>query len=411
MEFKNLTPFSVINYKMLDNEDEEYHVVAMKIVYQLQPVGLGHYQPVLAAPYGELTVQDTFSGEMNQSSVLQESDLAPLKFKCDVIVNGVAYAPDGKACEKMPVRLQVTTCDGQTLIDKTLHVWGAREFQRSSQGEWQLTPPQKFTTLPVDYRHAFGGECKVYEKDDIAASVPEEARLTDTQRKQHPEKENSPIAHATWEYNPLGTGFITPWYAKAKDLSHYPAPRIEHPDAPITAEHITQWLNQPPSILEKACQPAGLGIIGRAWLSRRTLAGTYDEQWLKERHPYLPEDFSFRYWNNAPDDQQIDFPDPDIRISLFNLTRDGELHVQLPGHRPLVLLRMLSGEMLPERMYADTVIIDSEALTLSMTYRYHIEAVSPLRVMEARFEIDPDAPLIRFASPDDTDNREIHIYG
>ncbi|WP_092521337.1 DUF2169 domain-containing protein [Xenorhabdus japonica] len=44
-----------------------------------------------------------------------------------------------------------------------------------------------------------------------------------------------------------------------------------------------------------------------------------------------PDDFSFRYWNNAPDDQQIDFPDPDIRISLFNLTRDGELHVQLPG--------------------------------------------------------------------------------
>nr|WP_245737433.1 DUF2169 domain-containing protein [Xenorhabdus japonica] len=151
-----------------------------------------------------------------------------------------------------------------------------------------MTPPQKFTTLPVDYRYAFGGECKVYEKDGSAASVPEETRLTDTQREQHPEKDNAPIAHATWEYNPLGTGFITPWYAKAKDLSYYPAPRIEHPDAPITAEHFTQWLNQPPSITEKAGQPAGLGIIGRAWLPRRTLAGTYDEQWLKERHPYLP---------------------------------------------------------------------------------------------------------------------------
>ncbi|MDC9589465.1 DUF2169 domain-containing protein [Xenorhabdus sp. XENO-10] len=100
MEFRNLTPFSVINYKMLDTEDEEYQVVAMKIVYQLQPVGSGHYQPVLAAPYGELTVQDSFSGEMNQSSVLQESDLAPLKFKCDVIVNGVAYAPGGKPVKK-----------------------------------------------------------------------------------------------------------------------------------------------------------------------------------------------------------------------------------------------------------------------------------------------------------------------
>ncbi|CDM88680.1 protein of unknown function [Xenorhabdus bovienii] len=72
---------------------------------------------------------------------------------------------------------------------------------------------------------------------------------------------------------------------------------------------------------------------------------------------------------------------------------------------------MLSGEMLPERMYADTLIIDSEALTLAMTYRYHIEATSPLRVMEARFEMDPAAPLIRIASPDDKDEKEIHIYG
>ncbi|MGJ0624660.1 hypothetical protein ACR72M_10340 [Xenorhabdus bovienii] len=39
-------------------------------------------------------------------------------------------------------------------------------------------------------------------------------------------------------------------------------------------------------------------------------------------------------------------------------------------YRPLILLRILGGEMLPERMYADTLIIDSEALTLSMTYRY-----------------------------------------
>ncbi|SFO07790.1 hypothetical protein [Xenorhabdus japonica] len=78
---------------------------------------------------------------------------------------------------------------------------------------------------------------------------------------------------------------------------------------------------------------------------------------------------------------------------------------------PLILLRMLSGEMIPERMYADTLIIDSETLILSMTYRYHIEAASPLRVMEARFEMGPDAPLIRMASPDDKDEREILIYG
>ncbi|MBC8954043.1 DUF2169 domain-containing protein [Xenorhabdus sp. PB62.4] len=408
MEFKNLTPFSVMHYKMLDTEDEEYHVVAMKIVYQLQPVGNGpYYQAVLTEPFGELTLQDEFSGELNLSSVRLESDLAPLKPKCDVIVNGVAYAPAGIPAERVPVRLLVTTADRQPLIDKTLLVWGEREFQRSLEGEWQLTPPQKFTELPIDYRYAFGGQCKIYENDEAAAAVADGFRLSDEQRAQHPEKEAPPIAHATFEYNPIGTGFVTPWYVEAKKLSRYPAPRLEHFDAPVTGKHMDQCAWQPAAMTDLGCLPAGFGMIGRPWLPRRTKAGTYDNTWLKERHPYLPDDFDFSYWNNAPEDQQIDHPDNNIRISLFHLTREGTLRVQLPGHRPFMLLRMLNGEMLPDLMYPDTLIIDSEALTLSMTYRYHAEIDDNIRVMEARFEMDPAAPLVRV---DLGDGREVH-YG
>ncbi|MDX7993139.1 DUF2169 family type VI secretion system accessory protein [Xenorhabdus littoralis] len=408
MEFKNLTPFSVMHYKMLDTEDEEYHVVAMKIIYQLRPVGDGpYYQAVLTEPFGELVLQDEFSGELNQSSVRLESDLAPLKPKCDVIVNGVAYAPGGIPAERVPVRLLVTKADWQPLIDKTLLVWGEREFQHTSEDEWQLTPPQKFTELPIDYRYAFGGQCRVYEDDESAAAVAEEFRLSAEQRAQHPEKETSPIAHATFEYNPIGTGFVAPWYAKAKALSRSPAPRIERPDAPVTGEHFARNSEPPNAITESGCQPAGFGMIGRPWLPRRAKAGTYDETWLKERHPYLPDDFDFSYWNNAPEDQQIDYPDNNIRISLFHLTREGILRVQLPGHRPFILLRMLSGEMLPDLMYPDTLIIDSEALTLSMTYRYHAEIDDNIRVMEARFEMNPDAPLVRI---DLNDGKELH-YG
>lgn len=35
MEFRNLTPFSVMNYKMLDTDDKEHHVIAMKVKYSL----------------------------------------------------------------------------------------------------------------------------------------------------------------------------------------------------------------------------------------------------------------------------------------------------------------------------------------------------------------------------------------
>ncbi|REF26455.1 hypothetical protein BDD26_1098 [Xenorhabdus cabanillasii] len=408
MEFKNLTPFSVMHYKMLDTEDEEYHVVAMKIVYQLQPIGDGpYYQAVLTEPFGELALQDEFSGELNQSSVLQESDLAPLKPKCDVIVNGVAYAQGGIPAERVPIRLLVTTADRQPLIDKTLLVWGEREFQRTSEDEWQLTSPQKFTELPIDYQYAFGGQCRIYDDDETAAAVAAEFRLSAEQRELHPEKDAPPIAHATFEYNPIGTGFVTPWYAEAKALSRYPAPRIEYPDAPITGKNFSYNTEPPTPITDPSCQPAGFGIIGRPWLPRRTKAGTYDETWLEERHPYLPDDFDFGYWNNAPEDQQIDHPDNNIRISLFHLTREGILRVQLPGHRPFMLLRMMNGEMIPDLMYLDTLIIDSEALTLSMTYRYHAEIDESIRLMEARFEMKPDAPLVRI---DLGDGKELH-YG
>ncbi|MHB2082167.1 DUF2169 domain-containing protein [Pseudomonas asiatica] len=66
----------------------------------------------------------------------------------------------------------------------------------------------------------------------------------------------------------------------------------------------------------------------------------------------MPQDFDFGYWNGAPDDQQVAFPTPDARVALFNLidpslSQDGQCEVQLPGHRPFVLMRMTNGVMLP----------------------------------------------------------------
>ncbi|WP_137474119.1 DUF2169 domain-containing protein, partial [Escherichia coli] len=44
-----------------------------------------------------LSWEGTLSGEMNRSPVLSESDLAPLKPACDIIINGTAYTPGGIA--------------------------------------------------------------------------------------------------------------------------------------------------------------------------------------------------------------------------------------------------------------------------------------------------------------------------
>ncbi|CBJ80440.1 conserved hypothetical protein [Xenorhabdus bovienii SS-2004] len=396
MEFRNLTPFAVMNYSMLDVEDVEHHVAVIKIGYQLLPVGQGEYSAELL-PAPRLCLQDEYREQMNASQVLQESDLAPFKPRCDVIVNGTAYAPDNRPCTEFPVRLRVKSKQGQTLLDKTLTITGEREFIRDAGGQWQLTDPKPFSTLPLDYRYAFGGECKIQADDKASEHLKERDRLTPEQRRQHPDGENAPVAHAVCESNPLGMGFITPWYAQAKPLTRSPALRITRPDAPFTAQHFTTQLDGTLAPDTPACQPQGMGFIGRPWLPRRQLAGTYDADWLTHRHPYLPKDFDFGYWNGAPTDQQIDWPDTDIAITLSGLTPDGELHVNLPGHRPFILLRMHNGILLPVPMRMDTLIINSEARTLHMTCRLSFKASLPVRVAETRFEINPDAPLLNLA--------------
>ncbi|MCF8968631.1 DUF2169 domain-containing protein, partial [Pseudomonas carnis] len=133
------------------------------------------------------------------------------------------------------------------------------------------------------------------------------------------------------------------------------------------------------------------------------LAGSYDEDWQRERWPGLPRDFDFAYWNGAPVDQQIEFPPPAFRLELFNLTAPGltpagTLCVELPGHRPFVLMRLHKGAMLPLPMLTDTLRIDTEAMTLALTHRISLPNHLGIRVLEARFETDPNAPLIKRAA-------------
>jgi hypothetical protein len=58
-------------------------------------------------------------------------------------------------------------------------------------------------------------------------------------------------------------------------------------------------------------------------------------------------------------------------------------------------MRLDSGVMLPMPMLTDTVLIDTEQMTVALTHRISLRAGLPLRALELRFEVDPDAPLVR----------------
>src|SRR5262249_46563105 len=63
--------------------------------------------PRLADEQVPLVMTDVFTGEPGFSAPLYEIDFAPRKPRCDVLLNGSAYAPGGKPAERAQVTLQV----------------------------------------------------------------------------------------------------------------------------------------------------------------------------------------------------------------------------------------------------------------------------------------------------------------
>jgi hypothetical protein len=445
MEFRNLTPFDALCFSALGVDDQEYPVLAMKVGYRLLPID-GHPGQFRAEVSDEgplpLCTADSYYGEEGASSVCEESDLAPFKPRCDVIVVGNAYAPQSQptthwtaglrisapvaAPPPIDVPLPTPLSPGERLTEYQLAAWqaarqeafqrranaptrhyfldkhlkftGPRQFRHSLFGGWQLTEPEAATSVPLRWEYAFGG----------SSVVPNPEHAVDA---------NTPpyLLNEVCYSNPLGRGWIEKrqedlGYQLDKSLRELPAPQIEPIDNPVwrleRAKHPEGELDangMAQIAVSYKNQPAGFGIVGRAWAPRLPLAGSYDETWQRERWPGLPTDFDFGYWNGAPADQQIEFPPPAFRLELLNLTDpaltpDGTLCVELPGHRPFVLLRLRNGAMLPLPMLTDTLRIDTEAMTLALTHRISLPNHLDIRMLEARFETDPNAPLIKRAA-------------
>jgi hypothetical protein len=392
MEFRNLTPFHAMAWDAVSRTDADFHVVALRVAYSLEPLTgqsdatLTHTcQLIEGAHTPELCVADEYFGEAHASSVRAESDLAPFKPKCDVIVNATAYAPSGVAAKSWPVSVRVSAHRAaglEPVINKELVVFGPRWLERRADG-WHLTEALDTYAVPMRWELAFGGTSLL--KDDAS---------------------EEPTLHEACYLNPLGRGWLEARHFEAlREPAPYrlPAPQIEAASTPITTLAVT---SHPPGVpdarkMSEIAQdypyrPAGLGFVGRAWTPRLQRAGTYDQAWVDERWPKLPRDFDPGYWNGAPDDQQIDFPQEALIFEALSLTREGRIAFQIPRHRALVLMRFVEGAVVALPMRIDTVIVDLDALRVDIVWRKIFPVEPEIRVAEARFEINPDAPLIRY---------------
>jgi len=210
-------------------------------------------------------------------------------------------------------------------LRKVVRVFGERVWTRALA--WVMSRPLPFEEMPLTYERAFGG----WDRS-------------------HPD----PQHHAADERNPVGTGFASE--SRAERLEGLRLPNLEDPN-----HAIDQWKARPPI--------AGFGFVGRGWLPRRLLAGTYDSAWSETRSPLLPKDFDERFYNGAPSDLVAT---PHLRggerVQVQGASRRGTLAFDLPAPDLEVVLS-IRREISTAKPVLDTVIIEPDDERVVMSFR------------------------------------------
>lgn len=249
---------------------------------------------------------DGYFGEPARSSLRTASDLSLAKPAVDVLVSGSARATRGRSAT-------VTTELRLANIQKQLVVSGNRRWSAGAPSE-----PDLFDRMPVVYERAFGGA--------------------------------SPYC----PQNPVGLGG-SPDPLDVQTLGTEIA-NIEYP-----GDRVMTSRSRP--------RPAGYGPIAPWWAPRSTLAGTYDDEWLKEQSPLLPFDFDNRFFQVAPVDQQVPKIEPGEVVQLVGMTEEGVWRFALPTFEPEIrlLYAQNKGEIVKPKV--DTILLEPDAYRLTLTAR------------------------------------------
>lgn len=273
-----------------------------------------------------------------------ESDFVPFKPRADVILVGHAHAPKQRPVTQLDTRLRVGS------VSKTIRVFGDRSwsFPTVAQMVPRIIGPEPFTTMEISYGRAFGGI------DEFAARFCAE--------------------------NLDGVGYIGD--LTAKSVHKKPLPNFEDPNHLITG-----WNVRP--------KPQGFGYYGRGSMPRLALAGTFDEDYLKNRSPLPPEDASLAVNNGAHPDLQYDgYLNGGEEVELDNLSPRGNLHFRLPTLRPKISISRHQAESEPtantvsKRPPLDTLVLVPDDDIFFIVYRSVFEIPSIDEIDIARIQVD-----------------------
>lgn len=315
MEVVNATPYVLLPFDYSPAPSMPALSLIVKGTFALRPD-----QPAVAvdkAKQRQIMADDVHMDDIGRS-LRYASDLVPIKVRGEVLVHAVCYTPDGRPRTSCDVSIAVGP------IQKALRITGDRAWSRDAQGQPIVGRTQPFESMPIRWERAFGG-----------LSSP---------------------------HNPLGRG-IEPWPDDAGKLIHY-LPNIEPRE-----KRVADPAERPP--------PVGLGPISPMWEPRLSQQGTRDQRWAMFRAPLPPKNFDPRFFNAAPEDQQLaeGYFWGDEPIVMTGLHKEIPVYrTSLPGKRLRVFLLIRQPKGAPSRftevhMNLDTVHIDMEAEQLVLAWR------------------------------------------
>ncbi|RAZ71671.1 DUF2169 family type VI secretion system accessory protein [Mesorhizobium atlanticum] len=303
---ENRTPFAATTHVQVNAEGQEILVAIFSASFDMPD-----HAPELQVSENQMPVAlwDIPFGDPANSSNRYEADIAPFKPRAEVLVNGSARAPSDRSVAEMQVGVRVGS------LQKVLNVVGDRIYHAGG-----YSAPAPFRVMPIVYERAYGG------------TLPD-GRLNRS--------------------NPVGVGYH---HARSADPTvRTQAPNITYPGEPYSG----------PSDRPK---PAGFGPLGRGWLPRLPLAGTYDQAWIETQWPLPPKDFDPRYNLSAPADQHL----PQIRggepVSIVGMTPNGRWDFRLP--RVVAPIRLIYDDRTEQCSFnADTAIIEPDLRRITLKAR------------------------------------------
>lgn len=316
---RNDTPFAAIGFEQAHRDGMDMGVVAVRASYVLSPdatLSLADEQAVVLV--------DEYEGNPHRTPLLRTSDLVPFKPGTDVTALANAYAPGDRPLATWRASIAVGARRHEVRVS------GPRDWRRTATG-LIAGPPEPVRAVAIDWRFAWSD----LAQDELA------------------DGEVAP-------FNPIGV---------RRPISALEG-RLDAEAQSLALVNDPQETDDDPNAKRT---PQGFGPIPPFWRARQRFAGTYDDDWLATRHPQLPPDFDYCFYQAAP--PGLVLPSHlrgDEEIVLASLLPSRERFAfAMPGVQPVACFAWTDGREVEMRLNLDGVHMDFRAppMRVDLTWR------------------------------------------